>query len=82
HSVEKHRPHQSVESDIQTFVLPGLAHNIEMTKLQIMDYEKFQDSYTEFLRVIKEAELKSYGTIFNSFNGLEHDYEEYYKTVI
>ena len=82
HSVEKHRPHQSVESDIQTFVLPGLAHKIEMTKLQIMDYEKFQDSFTEFLRVIKEAELKSYGTIFNSFNGLEHDYEEYYKTVI
>ncbi|KAL0921000.1 hypothetical protein M5K25_008023 [Dendrobium thyrsiflorum] len=63
---------------VESFVLPGLPHQIEMLKTQIMDLNKLAGTPMEFImEILKEAaevELKNYGTLMNSFYELESEY--------
>lgn len=82
HSVELFAPHLKTESDTEKFVLPELPDELEMTRLQIPDWLRSPNQYTELMKVIKESERKSFGSVFNSFYKLESDYYDHYKKVM
>jgi hypothetical protein len=80
HFIKKHKPHENLNSDSQIFSIPGLPHNIELTSLQLQEWVRTKHEYSDYFDAIYESEGRSYGTIYNSFNELEGDYEQLYKT--
>lgn len=82
HSVEVYRPHLKAESDTDKFVIPDLPDELEMTRLQLPDWLRSPNQYTELMKVIKESEKKSFGSVFNSFYKLENGYYDHYKKVM
>ncbi|XLR64245.1 hypothetical protein S83_014917 [Arachis hypogaea] len=82
HSVQHYKPYLKVDSDSEKFVLPGLPHELEMTRLQIPEWVRTPNLYTELMRTIAESEKRSYGSLFNSFYELESDYYVHYKKVM
>ncbi|RDY02482.1 Soyasapogenol B glucuronide galactosyltransferase, partial [Mucuna pruriens] len=80
HFISKHKPHQRLVSDCQKFSIPGLPHNIEMTTLQLEEWVRTKNEFTDILNVIYESESRSYGTLYNSFHELEGDYEHLYQS--
>lgn len=82
HSVEQYAPHLEAKSDTDKFVLPNLPDKLEMTRLQLPDWLRSPNQYTELMKTIKESEKRSYGSLFNSFYELESDYYEHYKSVM
>ncbi|CAL5194107.1 unnamed protein product [Lathyrus oleraceus] len=65
---------ESVTSDSEYFTVPGIPHNIQVTKEQIpVAMEE------ELLKKMHEAEMKSYGEIINTFEELEKEYVTDYK---
>ncbi|XP_059664410.1 solanidine UDP-glucose glucosyltransferase 1-like [Cornus florida] len=82
HSMKLYAPHDKVQSDSESFVIPGLPHNIEISRSQLPDHVKSNTRYGELINTIMESEIKSYGTIVNSFYELEHPYVEHLRNVI
>ncbi|KAK7307647.1 hypothetical protein VNO77_40892 [Canavalia gladiata] len=82
HSVEQYAPHLNVKSDTEKFTLPDLPDRLEMTRLQLPDWLRSPNPYTELMKTIKESEKRSYGSLFNSFYELESAYYEHYKKVM
>ncbi|XP_057418768.1 soyasapogenol B glucuronide galactosyltransferase-like [Lotus japonicus] len=82
HSIRKHKPHEGLVSDAQKFSIPGLPHNIEITALQLEEWVRTEDEFTDYLNAIYETESRSYGTLYNSFHELESDYEQLYKSTM
>nr|7C2X_A Chain A, Glycosyltransferase [Glycyrrhiza uralensis] len=79
-SIELFSPQAKVDSNTETFLLPGLPHEVEMTRLQLPDWLRgAPNEYTYLMKMIKDSERKSYGSLFNSFYELEGTYEEHYK---
>ncbi|XP_028065935.1 abscisate beta-glucosyltransferase-like [Camellia sinensis] len=82
-SLKRHAPHEKVNSDTETFVLPGLPDdNIKFSKRQLpfwysakADLEHLQDN-------MQEAESKTYGVLVNSFYDLEPAYAKYFKNEV
>ncbi|KAL2939353.1 Scopoletin glucosyltransferase [Bienertia sinuspersici] len=79
--VRVHEPFKDVSSDKESFVLPLLPNEIQLTRQQISedlqadgetDYKKRMDS-------IKGSELESYGVIVNSFYELEPEYADFFR---
>ncbi|KAL2926575.1 Scopoletin glucosyltransferase [Bienertia sinuspersici] len=79
--VRVHEPFKNVSSDKESFVLPLLPNEIQLTRQQISedlqadgetDYKKRMDS-------IKGSELESYGVIVNSFYELEPEYADFFR---
>ncbi|XP_020677364.1 scopoletin glucosyltransferase-like [Dendrobium catenatum] len=70
----------------ESFVLPGLPHQIKMLKTQVMDFNKLAGTPLEFiletLNEAAEVESKSYGTLMNSFYELETEYADHYRKTI
>ncbi|XP_020677363.1 scopoletin glucosyltransferase-like [Dendrobium catenatum] len=66
---------------VESFVLPGLPHRIEMLKTQIIDFNKLAGTPMEFMmEILKEAaevEVKNYGALMNSFYELESEYADH-----
>ncbi|XP_010263455.1 PREDICTED: scopoletin glucosyltransferase-like [Nelumbo nucifera] len=81
-SISRYAPHNNVSSETETFVVPGLPDPIEMTKSQLPDHMKIQNDFTRAMEQIKEAEVKSYGVVMNSFYELEPAYAEHYRKVM
>ncbi|KAK7343356.1 hypothetical protein VNO77_12026 [Canavalia gladiata] len=82
-SLERFAPHTNVDSDDHSFLLPGLPHKLEMTRSQIPDRFKVPNhGFAKIMKVVKESEKRSYGSVFKSFYELEGAYEEHYKTVM
>ena len=78
--VQQYKPHESVNSDTDLFLLPGLPNKIEMTRLQLPEWLRTPNGYTQLMDKIKESERRSYGSILaNSFYELEGAYEELHK---
>ncbi|CAJ1929521.1 unnamed protein product [Sphenostylis stenocarpa] len=82
HAIEQYAPHLAAKSDSDWFMLPGLPDKLEMTRLQLPDWLRSSNQYTELMKTIKESEKKSYGSLFNSFYDLESAYYEHYKSVM
>ncbi|KAK8698906.1 hypothetical protein V6N13_115011 [Hibiscus sabdariffa] len=80
--IRLHEPHKKVQSGSDSFVVPNLPDNIELTKNQLPEYsaqDAETDNFTKMLKAAREAELKSYGIIVNSFYELEATYADYYR---
>ncbi|KAJ6965153.1 scopoletin glucosyltransferase-like [Populus alba x Populus x berolinensis] len=82
--VRLYEPHKKVSSDSEPFVVPDLPGDIKLTKMQLPDYvrENAENDFSTFLKACKEAELRSFGVVVNSFYELEPAYADYYKKVL
>ncbi|KAG4947182.1 hypothetical protein JHK85_043932 [Glycine max] len=78
-TIEQFLPHTKVDSDTESFLLPGLPHELKMTRLQLPDWLRAPTGYTYLMNMMKDSERKSYGSLLNTFYELEGDYEEHYK---
>nr|UHB15549.1 UDP-glycosyltransferase [Paris polyphylla] len=76
--------YDAVESspvDVESFVVPGLPHRIEMLKSQVMDF-KSMPAMGELFRRVKESKERTYGVVVNSFHELEPEYVRHYREVM
>ncbi|XP_065871754.1 scopoletin glucosyltransferase-like [Euphorbia lathyris] len=72
---------KNVSSDVEPFVIPNLPGEIRLTRKQLPEYSRQDQSKPELTKVLKawkESELKSFGVIVNSFYELEPDYADFY----
>ncbi|CAL5193077.1 unnamed protein product [Lathyrus oleraceus] len=69
---------ESVNSDSEYFTVPGIPHEIQVTKEQI-PVAMEEQQLKEFVEKMNEAEMKSYGEIINTFEELEEEYVNDYK---
>lgn len=81
-SLKRYQPYKQVESNFEPFIVPGLPHQIAMTKLQVPNY--FTDTvdkhgFHKLMDQILVSDLNSYGVLMNSFRELEPDYSEHYR---
>ncbi|KAJ8530056.1 hypothetical protein K7X08_036891 [Anisodus acutangulus] len=83
-SMRRNKPFKNVSSDTETFVVPNLPHEIELTRTQLSPFEQSDEEsvMSRVIKEVKESDLKSYGVIFNSFYELEPDYVEHYTKVM
>ncbi|XP_049414793.1 scopoletin glucosyltransferase-like [Solanum stenotomum] len=82
-SIKRNKPFKNVSSDSETFAVPNLPHQIRLTTTQLspFDLEEEEAIIFQIFHEVREADLKSYGVIFNSFYELEPDYFEHYTKV-
>ncbi|OIV90350.1 hypothetical protein TanjilG_00560 [Lupinus angustifolius] len=72
---------QSIATENEYFVLPGIPDKIEMTKAQIPGPPIMNENWREFYAKTGAAEMTSYGVVMNSFEELETTYARDYKKV-
>lgn len=82
HNIKYYNAHQSVTSDSQPFVIPGLPQRIEITKAQLPGTFVTLPDIDDFRDKIQEAELTAYGVVVNSFDELENERVELYRKAI
>ncbi|OIW07422.1 hypothetical protein TanjilG_19263 [Lupinus angustifolius] len=80
--IQKHRPHEKLVSNTEKFSIPGFQENIEMIPLQLAEWIRTKTNYSCYFEALFESELRSYGALYNSFDELESDYEQLYKSTI
>ncbi|XP_027926845.1 soyasapogenol B glucuronide galactosyltransferase-like [Vigna unguiculata] len=82
HSIRRHRPHERLVSDTDKFTIPGFPHRIEMTRLQLSNWERVRKEVSDNFERIFESERRSYGALYNSFHELESEYEQLHKSIV
>ena len=82
--VRLHEPHKKVSSDSEPFIIPSFPDDIKLTRNQLPDSftQNFQTESMKMYEQAIEAELTSYGAVFNSFYELEPAYANYYQKVL
>ncbi|CAB4320859.1 unnamed protein product [Prunus armeniaca] len=82
--VRRYEPFKNTSSDSEPFVIPNLPGEIKMTRAQLPDFIKDnnENDLTRLLKQSKEAEVRSYGIVVNSFYELETVYADYYRKVL
>lgn len=80
-AIKTYVPHEKVKSDSEVFVVPGLPDPITITRSQLPDYSREQNEYGRFLDQMRDAELKSYGSLVNGFYELEPAYKHHYESL-
>ncbi|XP_043702010.1 UDP-glycosyltransferase 73C3-like [Telopea speciosissima] len=79
----RYKPHESVQSDSEPFVVPGMPHRIELTKAQLMrTICDDESSFQEYRIQIRESERTSDGVLINSFYELETCYVDEYQKLM
>ncbi|KAL9332013.1 hypothetical protein ACSQ67_001623 [Phaseolus vulgaris] len=78
HNIRVYNAVESVSSESDYFVVPGIADKIEITKAQA---QPMNESWKQFGSEIMVAEMSTYGIIMNSFEELEPAYARDYKKV-
>lgn len=58
-------------SDLESFVVPRLPDEIEMTRSQLEDYLKTKTEFGKIMNRIKESEPRCYGVVFTSYSEIE-----------
>ncbi|CAK8543935.1 unnamed protein product [Lathyrus sativus] len=71
---------ESVNSNTEYFIVPGIPHKIQANKEQVPG-SIMEENLKETSLKMREAEMKSYGVIVNSFEELEKEYVNDYKKV-
>ncbi|WVZ07792.1 hypothetical protein V8G54_021138 [Vigna mungo] len=82
HFVMRHRPHERLVSDTEKFSIPGFPHRIEMTPLQLANWQKVREEVSYYFEGMFASERRSYGAIYNSFHELESEYEQLHKSIV
>jgi hypothetical protein len=70
---------ETISSESEYFVVPGLPDHIEVTKAQILGPIAPTPNWKQFNERMAAAEMASYGTIMNTFEELEPAYIKGYK---
>ncbi|KAF9599012.1 hypothetical protein IFM89_033357 [Coptis chinensis] len=80
HNILHHKPDESITSESEPFVIPGLPDQIEITKSRLHGASHKQDTDSNDLWArINDAELTAYGVLINSFYDLEPLYIDGYQ---
>ncbi|KAF2294695.1 hypothetical protein GH714_015579 [Hevea brasiliensis] len=77
-----YQPYKKVSSDTDPFIIPNFPGQIKLTRKQLPDFVKEETSFAEFYEQVKEAELKSFGVLVNSFYELEPTYADHFRKVL
>ncbi|GMN39275.1 hypothetical protein TIFTF001_008503 [Ficus carica] len=81
HHLRVSKVHESVASESEPFVVPGLPDRIELTRAQLSG--AFNPGSNQLFKSMREkvmeAEEGAYGVVKNSFEELESEYEREYK---
>ncbi|KAK6121419.1 hypothetical protein DH2020_044844 [Rehmannia glutinosa] len=80
--MRRFKPFNNVSSDSEQFVLPDLPHELKFVRTQVAKYLLEENKMTDFMERVRDADLRSYGVVVNSFYEMEHDYADYYKNVL
>ncbi|XP_059318734.1 nuatigenin 3-beta-glucosyltransferase-like [Lycium ferocissimum] len=83
HCLREYAPHEKValDSDDQSFLIPGLPHEIKMKLSEIEDFF-FEDNFSrQTYKAVREAELRSQGIIHNTCSELEPEYVDIYENI-
>jgi len=79
-SLERFEPHKTVDSEDESFVIPGLPYNLEMTRSQIpVRFKTPNHVFSNLMKMVRESEKRSYGSLLKSFYAFEGAYEELYR---
>ncbi|CAK9169084.1 unnamed protein product, partial [Ilex paraguariensis] len=62
-----HSAYFKVESDDEEFLVPGFPDAISLTRSQLPDYKQKNCGYSWLMEQWREAEMKSYGVLMNTF---------------
>ncbi|CAI0459343.1 unnamed protein product [Linum tenue] len=84
-AVAAHEPQSRVSSDTEPFPLPGLPHEIRLTKRQLPPSAGGGgevDFMSEFFGRVRETNSEGYGTVVNSFYELEPDYADHFRNAL
>ncbi|KAF5784119.1 putative UDP-glucuronosyl/UDP-glucosyltransferase, UDP-glycosyltransferase family [Helianthus annuus] len=81
HSLRVYKPHESVNSESESFVVPNLPDKITMKRSQVSEHFKTKTGLGEFLETIQQSEKRSYGLVHNTFYEIELAYVDHFKKV-
>ncbi|KAK4353093.1 hypothetical protein RND71_028611 [Anisodus tanguticus] len=81
HCLTEYTPHNKVDSDSESFAIPGLLHEIKMKRSEIEDYFKEETYYGKMVKSVIDADLRSHGIIHNTCSELEPAYAELYEKI-
>ncbi|XP_020251591.1 scopoletin glucosyltransferase-like [Asparagus officinalis] len=81
-SIAKSKILESLSLDEESFVVPGLPHNIILRRPMVPDFNKWAPPLAELFQKVKACEPKNYGTVMNTFYELEPEYADYYRDVM
>ncbi|KAK1555078.1 hypothetical protein Q3G72_021638 [Acer saccharum] len=79
HNIELYKPHEKIQSETETFTIPGLPDQVKITRSQLPDIVKTKTAFSAMFEVLKEAERKSFGVLMNSFYDLEPAYVDHHR---
>ncbi|KAI3677177.1 hypothetical protein L1987_86799 [Smallanthus sonchifolius] len=71
HSLRVYKPHEKVESESESFVVPHLPDEITMKRSQMSEHFKTKTDFGEMLELIQQSEKRSYGLVYNTFYEIE-----------
>nr|UMX47356.1 UDP-glycosyltransferases UGT73CB5 [Aralia elata] len=78
HSLKLYAPHDKVQSDTESFLIPHLPDTIEMKRSQLEDYVKGKSRLGVLINAINDSGLKTYGIVHPTFYELEPAYADHY----
>uniref|UniRef100_A0A7N0TVD4 Glycosyltransferase n=1 Tax=Kalanchoe fedtschenkoi TaxID=63787 RepID=A0A7N0TVD4_KALFE len=83
-SIRVCKPHKSVSSDSEPFVIPNLPDEIWMTRTQFLAelWDNEEEGLGKMVADMIDSALKSFGTVVNSFKELEPAYVDLYRSVM
>ncbi|KAL6500867.1 hypothetical protein OROHE_025362 [Orobanche hederae] len=76
------RPHVSVGSDSEPFVIPGMPVDVEITKAQLPGSFVALPDLDDIRNQMQEAESNAYGVVVNTFSELEAGCAEEYRKAV
>ncbi|KAL6270459.1 hypothetical protein ACE6H2_027370 [Prunus campanulata] len=79
-----YKPRLQVSSDSETFFIPNLPDEIELTRKKLPDFirDGVENDFSRFHDECMKAEERSYGVLVNSFYELEPAYADHYTNVL
>ncbi|XP_051131591.1 UDP-glycosyltransferase 73D1-like [Andrographis paniculata] len=82
HNVKLHRPHLTVESDSEPFLIPGLPVHVKIKRSQLPGSFVALPDLDDIRDQMQEAESNAYGVVVNTFTELEGGCAEEYGKAI
>ncbi|KAL5847355.1 hypothetical protein ACOSQ3_010879 [Xanthoceras sorbifolium] len=79
HNIDLYKPHENIESETRTFIVPGLPDQVKLTRSQLPDIVKTKTAFSAMFEKLKEAERNSFGVLMNSFYELEPTYVDHHR---
>ncbi|XP_076949974.1 nuatigenin 3-beta-glucosyltransferase-like [Bidens hawaiensis] len=79
HCLRVYKPHESVTSESEKFVVPNLPDNITMTRAEMSEHLKKETEFGKILELIYESEKRSYGFVHDTFYEMEPAYVDHFK---